>query len=380
MSTAGSQGLAQASKREIRNLANLGLTASTNRVLNLSNVALLSQKDPEYKAKPFFINASLNRAIFVKHTLRPSEREVFSRYRRTATKIIFPYDPADLRIGGRSLFVGQMGYEGFLKEFLDIKEINDNQDAQTLRLMDGLPSLDPFLLREQLARNNIRPAACYLKISPFDIQRMVGFANQEIERLVTTAFGGNVNGASVKLAGKILSQELDHELTPLKMTLSMSDEEFSDGIFSWRGFLYFKWRLVDLQMEMRGVLNGISSFIPEGTADDLVLDYLREARPRLARAIIHTLSKASRTLNIYDQAYHALNSDMNPGPFRQFLLDGPELFFDLGESIGVLGHIASFWRYRIRPDALAVTFEEYADILMDFEEGLSVNREENVLV
>jgi hypothetical protein len=64
----------------------------------------------------------------------------------------------------------------------------------------------------------------------------------------------------------------------------------------------------------------------------------------------------------------------NPGPFRRFLLDGPSLFFELGESIGILSHIASFWSYRMGQSMMTqrLTPFEYGDILMDFEESLSV--------
>ncbi|MEM9966156.1 MAG: hypothetical protein AAGC58_12510 [Asticcacaulis sp.] len=361
--------------RDVRNLANLGETASTSRVLNLSQIYLSSSNEDDYYARPFFKDSQLNKAIVVKHTLRANERDHFSRPRRTATKVILPFDPMDLKLGGRSVLVNQIGFDTFARNYFNIDDVAGHHDVQVLRLLDQLPSLDPFLVREHLSRNGFKPAACYLKISPYDVQRMIGFANEEIERLVMTAFGdGLVGGASRKLAGKILANELDRELWPLKKTLRMSDEEFSDGIFSWRGFLYFKWRHIELQEEMRRVLEGLASYMPLGIMDEGVRDYLKEARPRLARRIVQAISTVGRTLAIYDQAYHALVEGENPGPFRRFLLDGPSLFFELGESIGILGHISSFWGYRMsaNPMMQRLTPLEYADILMDFEDSLMI--------
>lgn len=361
--------------RDVRNLANLGETASTSRVLNLSQIYLSSSNEDDYYVRPFFKDSQLNKAIVVKHTLRANERDHFSRPRRTATKVILPFDPMDLKLGGRSVLVNQIGFDTFARNYFNIDDVAGHHDVQVLRLLDQLPSLDPFLVREHLSRNGFKPAACYLKISPYDVQRMIGFANEEIERLVMTAFGdGLVGGASRKLAGKILANELDRELWPLKKTLRMSDEEFSDGIFSWRGFLYFKWRHIELQEEMRRVLEGLASYMPLGIMDEGVRDYLKEARPRLARRIVQAISTVGRTLAIYDQAYHALVEGENPGPFRRFLLDGPSLFFELGESIGILGHISSFWGYRMsaNPMMQRLTPLEYADILMDFEDSLMI--------
>jgi len=365
----------QANNRDVRNLANLGETASTSRVLNLSQIHLQSSRQKEYQLRPFFRDSQLNKAILVKHTLRANERDLFGRSKRTATKIILPFDPLDLRLGGRSIFVNQMGFDNFCRAYFNIDDAMSNPDVQILRLLDQLPSLDPFLVREHLGRNGFKPGACYLKISPFDVQRMVGFANAEIERLVITAFGKGFAGeAGFKLAGKILADELDKELSPLRRVLRMSEEEFSDGIFSWRGFLYFKWRHLELQDEMRKVLEGLASYQPVGSADEALKEYLREVRPRLARKIVDAIASVGRTLNVYDQAYHALVEGENAGPFRRFLLDGPGLFFELGENIGILSHIGSFWSYRMGQAMQSQKLKptEYSDILMDFEDSLTV--------
>ena len=361
--------------RDVRNLANLGETASTSRVLNLSQIYLMSGREKEYLLRPFFRDSQLNKALIVKHTLRLNERDMFGNNRRTATKIILPFDPLDLKLGGRSILVNQMGFDNFCKAYFNCDDINANSDVQILRLLDQLPSLDPFLVREHLSRNGFKPGACYLKISPFDIQRMIGFANEEIERLVRTAFSNALSGgAAIKLAGKILANELDKELWPLKSTLRMSDDEFSDGIFSWRGFLYFKWRHIELQEEMRKVLDGLATYQPVGKCDEAMREFLKEQRPRLARSILTAISNVGRTLSIYDQAYHALVEGENPGPFRRFLIDGPSLFFELGEHIGILSHIGSFWAYRMgqRMITQRLSPEEYADILLDFEDSLSI--------
>ena len=373
--TTASQAAQNANNRDVRNLANLGERASTSRVLNLSHIYLTSAREKEYQLKPFFRDSQLNKCILVKHTLRANERDLFGRTKRTATKIILPFDPHDLKLGGRSILVNQMGFDAFCRSYFGMDDIMSIPDIQILRLLDQLPSLDPFLVREHLSRNGFKPGGCYLKISPFDVQRMVGFANAEIERLVVTAFGeGFAGDAGVKLTGKILADELDKELAPLRRVLRMTEEEFSDGIFSWRGFLYFKWRHLELQDEMRRVLEGLATYQPQGSADEALREYLREVRPRLARKIVDAIANVGRTMAVYDQAYHALVEGENAGPFRRFLLDGPELFFELGENIGILSHIGSFWSYRMSQalDHQRLSPMEYADILMDFEDSLAV--------
>ena len=202
---------------------------------------------------------------------------------------------------------------------------------------------------------------------------MLGFVNSEIESLVTQAFGSELKAGAIKLAGKILSNELDDDLLPLRTVLRLSQSEFSDGIFSWRGFLYFKWRADDLRERLRDVMAGLAGYQPMGSVDTSLRDYINEVRPRLAKAIVTSIARVNETLCVYDVAYQALCHNHNPGPFRRFLLNGPELFFELGESIGILSHIQTFWQYRIGTRSIRdrLSSEEYCEILMNFEDSLA---------
>jgi len=360
-------------QKDVRSLANLNETASTSRVLNLGYVWKESGKEREYTTKPFFQNKQMNRAVILKHTLRQHEKALFHIPRLTATKIILPFDNSDLKLGGQSVLVGQTGFEAFLRSIYNTRDVSTLPDLEVLRAIDELPSLDPFLVREHLSRRGFKPAACYLKISPADIARMIGFANAEIECLVRTAFGSTMQQGTLKLAGKILADEIDAELDPLSLTLRLTGNEFSDGIFSWRGFLYFKWRHNELKEELNNVLVGLSSFQPGMTRDKSVSDFLNEIRPKLAKRIITAISQIGLTLAVYDNAYNALIHGRNPGPFRRFLVEGPAMFYELGEKIGILSHISSFWTYRMARNRSSgrMSAQDYADLLMDYEDSLS---------
>ncbi|MCR6658256.1 MAG: hypothetical protein NVV72_02525 [Asticcacaulis sp.] len=360
------------SARDVRNLANLGETASTSRVLNLSQIFATSGRSAGYAGSPFFRNSQLNKALLVKHTLRPAERELFAHPRRTATKIILPFDASDLRLGGRSIFVNQSGFVNFTRSYFSDENLASNPDLQILQHLDVIPSLDPFLVREHLARFGFQPDPCYLKISPSDLNEMVGFANAEIEHLVMTAFGAGMEAAAIKLTSKILANNLDSDLDPLKQTFRMSDGDFAEGMFSWRGFLYFKWRQTHLQADIKQVIDGLQTYRTMGPIDAATRDYLAEVRPRLAKKIITAIVSTRKTLKVYDEAYLALTQGSDPAPFRKFLLAGPKMFFELGESIGILSHIGSFWDYRMgaRMTHMRLTPQEFADILVDFEDSL----------
>lgn len=359
-------------KRDFRNLANITESASTSRILNLALVYQNGQSYEDYAAKPFFRQAKLNRAILIKHTLRPNEVELFRKGRRTATKVILPFDPADLRLGGEALFVDQVGFDKHMLRMWGGDAISAQRDIEVLRLLDHLPSLDPFIVREALGRRGFQPAQCYLKISSSDISSMISFANDEIERLIHIAFGDAQSGAAMRFTGKILAHDLDAELDPLRATLKLNPYQFAEGIFSWRGFLYFKWRHNALQGELRRVIEGLAKYIPSGFIDAELRDNILQLRPRLARRILSALANVGRIIAYYDSAYSSLTEGRSAQPFREFLLEGPKMFYELGEHVGILTHIASFWAYRVgNPRESRLSPLEYADTLIDFEDSLA---------
>jgi hypothetical protein len=141
--------------RTVRSLEHLQNSGSTARVLNLREITMRLSGDPDFLARPLFKHPDLNRAIIVKHRLRSNETEDFVLPRSTATKILLPIDIKDLKMGARYLFVGQRGFDDLLSEAFGIQISFDSNDYRTLRLIDETPSLDPFLLREQLRRNGL---------------------------------------------------------------------------------------------------------------------------------------------------------------------------------------------------------------------------------
>jgi len=145
--------------RAVRSLGALQKSASTSRVLNLLAVYDNPGEDPDHETKPFFQNRILNESLVLKHKVRPDEQYVFKGKKHVATKIIVPFEKTDLRLGGRSFFVGQTGWldmmQGLARDGEDLA-----RDIMLLETLEELPSLDPFILREHLRRRgfDIAPA------------------------------------------------------------------------------------------------------------------------------------------------------------------------------------------------------------------------------
>ena len=361
------------SDRSVRTLDHLEHSASTSRVLNLHAVRRYRSADPEYAEKPLFKNPALNSAIVVKHRLRPNEIDEFPTPRLNATKILIPIQNSDLRLGARYVFIGQRYFDRALHEAFGIDLSGDARDMKVLQILDDSPTLDPFVMREQMRRSGIEAGLCYFDLSAADSRRIFTFAQAEIEPLVRMS-GGNARDSSaraMKLTRKILANSADAELDPLRKTMQMEPHAFQEGVFCWKAFLYYKWQLSDLLPKVGPVLKEIETVRPRGPQSDEVKQYLTSAREVLRKALLNACRRVKETLAVYDEAYRQLTAESNPLAFRQFLLKAPELFNELGERLGAVEHMISFWRFRFPQDRpSSIEPEELAELFQDFESGL----------
>lgn len=369
--------------RTIRNLAQLETSASSARVLNLRAVHLRAGQTEEYAQAPLFQNQALNRSIITKHRLRGNEMDEFPYARNSATKIIIPIEVSDLRMGGQYAFVGQNNFKEILCNTLNTRVQDLRADLAVLQLLDESPSLDPFLLREQLSRQGIKPARCYFEISDADTARMFAFAQTEIEALVRMSVGadGNVAYAGT-LARKLLANSADSELEPLRLTMQMDKMQFQEGIFCWKAFIYYKWQLGDMLPRLPDVMTQIEKTQPRGNMDDETRIYIGNARVNLRKKIIGAAQSVKNTIAVYDHSYNRMTTEGRPGEFRDFLIKAPEMFAQLGERLGAVDHILSYWRYKFpngRPPV--ITVDDLTDLFMDFEQSLNFSEgsEQNVV-
>ena len=357
--------------RSIRNLASLR-AASTSRVLNLAVLREVLCKEESYRKAPLFESPAMNGAIIIKHRLRADETYLFDNDLTIATKVIIPFDAKDLRLGGTSFFYGQRGYADVMRQIGRYSETGMDRDLQVLSLIASVPSLDPFLMREHLRINQIHVADCYFDISPGDKRRMHEFVSRDIRRLIALATSGTNAASTTKLVAALLSTEVDEKLEPMRLTLGLDGGEFREGVFSWRGFLYYKWCMNDLWPSLAAVAKDLKDVRATGHQTREHLRGIADGKRRVMMSIIRARQDVSAAIRTYDSAYGELVGMGKPTAFRDFLLNAPQLFIELGEKIGALSHIVSFWRFRFRQNkSLSADAEELLGIFHEFETGFS---------
>ncbi len=362
------------SERIYRSLRGLERTASTSRVLNLAVLSVRNAGNPEHSEKPLFRSQILNGSVVLKHRLRTDEVDLFDGLQRTATKLIVPFDRADLALGGRTVFVGEKGWMPVLEELRGSAD-DILRDVEILEAIAELPSLDPFLLREHIKRRGYDISPSHFDISPGDADKMQRFVGGEIARLIELAYGGaGSSGATNRLVEALLSSKTDDRLEPLRLTLQLEGESYREGIFSWKGFLYYKWVLNSLWPKLKEVLIEVMKLRVIGPRDRELMVLIDEMKLRLRSAMEAQVKTVMGYLKNYDVVFQQLTQG-NAAAFRDFLLASPEMFTALGEGAGTLSHVATFWRYRFpQGKPLMAPMGEILELLQDFEAGLGAEQ------
>ncbi len=356
-----------------RNLNRIRVSASTARVLNLHALSAEFHADKAYRAHPLFKNKTLNSSIIIKHRLRPNEQKLFYSRRTTATKVLLMIDDKELNFGARSIFVGQPGYAELLCETIGVRSENDNSDFAILHALDSLPSLDPFILREHLRVIGAKPADCYFSMSPSDTDQIFAFALQEIMPLAALMCSSEslVAVYTMKLARKIILGEGGREFEPLRQALQLDEQAFAEGMFCWKAFIYYKWRLKVLTGQTSAVLDEMGAARLRKGDRAISQVHLTNTRAAIVAGISSNVSAVQSMLDVYDNAYRNMTVSERTKTFRDFLVQAPIYFADLSERLAAIDHVVSFWRHRhAKQGQHAIPTDELADIFDDFLECL----------
>jgi hypothetical protein len=359
----------------VQSLRNIIQRSSSARVLDLHSLERECGEDPDYRARPMFTHPVLNRTLIVKHHPRRGEFEFGVDHGAIVTKVIFPFDPGDLDLGGQFLLVDDPDLVDQLERHIDYAEADIGRDVMVLKLIDRLPTLDPFLLNEALNANHVEAAPCYFRLSVTDKLQMLEFVANQVETLISLCFGGIAvsEQQAKRLSELILSEGDSEELAPLRLAMRMEPPQFSQAMFCWKAVLYYRWRSRSLGPELKLTKRAVSQ-IDAARFDYDAQPFVRRALSELERMVAESERKIAEMFRIYDDVFHTLTQQRTPEPFRRFLMDGPRLFARLGERMGRLEQLVSYWQHQfparsVRQLAPEVVFDGLRNLMQALNLG-----------
>jgi hypothetical protein len=117
-----------------------------------------------------------------------------------------------------------------------------------------------------------------------------------------------------------------------------------------------------------GVLREITKISPTGIVKPGLHAFLSQGRRSIIELVRDNAADVAKGLSVYDASFADLVAHQAPKAFRDFLLNAPHMFFEIGEKMGGITHIVEFWRHRFPAGhANLVDAEELSSIFHDYQ-------------
>ncbi|WP_375550136.1 hypothetical protein ABWI01_07175 [Oceanicaulis alexandrii] len=345
-------------------LKNLMRGGSTPRVLDLCG---LHKRFPDLAQtpNPLFRHRGLNRCFLIKHNLRRNERSLVRSGRNIVTKLVMPIDPKDPGAGAFWTFIEAPNLEAWLEEALgrdrNLYEEEFSEDVRTLSRLKSAPAFDPFLLEALFPERELDPR--YFTMAKADEAEFKMFAARHMADISAKALGESTTRKRPERLAAVLFNAKSHaQREDLRNALRMDPEDFTVGVFGWKGLLYYLWRMNIITEELASFLRDLARLEKEdGSAPFRPL-----AAPisRIRRSIRLRWEDLKAGRENYYRVVSAFLDDGDPIAMRMLLLKAPNLFSRIGDDVAALTHLTTYWNYWRRQRGEGVIRHEMATTLL----------------
>ena len=334
----------------VRSLSRARLFGSTARVLDLPRLIdrYHGQPGSTGSARPFE-NFVLNRAIVIKHSLRPHERLIFDHQKFVATKLVFPLTLADLNHGAFSLFINEPQFLEQILKFIGLpaKDESYSRDERLLNILDEIPAFDPFLIAERAALDQVDLPHGLIDLSDHDLIEMRQEISKSLSNIAALAIDENVNVAADRLASAFLKNGNDEHLKPLQKALRMTEGDFRKATYAWKGILYYQWKLNDVNLYFLPIVESLKNIKPFD-ADYETKRLIRNQSRLIVSSLNKSMVNVREQLAYYDAAITRIHEHRDVEGFSAFLSNADEMFQKIGVSASILSHCVEYWQFALK--------------------------------
>jgi hypothetical protein len=323
------------------------LDVGSPRVFNCNVITRqILARDPA--APAFFRNKQMNRLVLIKDAVPESESRGATS--SIGTKLYFPFNENNIYEGGRTIFKHDRNVErAFADNFGEgaMKPDELAHDMRILTVLDRLPSLDPFLMKDVLRNEGFDIDPAYFEVGKELWDQIEAYILQSFEPLVQAAFPDALaSDEKARLLVQKIWEGRDLDvLRPLATALQLPKGQELEIFAAWKGINFYAFqfeRAKPLMVEMMSWLKDVQ--IPVGVVSsaeradfkaqlDVAKNQLR-AEWQLADGIIREYQDS------YDKLFR---KKLGSADFLAFLKMSNKAYWDIGNALGKTGHASYCW-------------------------------------
>ncbi|MGE4350889.1 MAG: hypothetical protein AB7E52_01720 [Bdellovibrionales bacterium] len=323
------------------------LDTGSPRVFNCNELThSIVAENPE--APLFFRTKMLNAIVLIKDAVPEYDRRPGSP--SVGTKLYFPFNEDEIYEGGRTIFLQEKGVESAIKGFCG--ENASSQDDLTsdllmMKILDRMPSLDPFLMKDAFLREKIEVNPSYFEVSAEAWAEIESFMLQKFEPLILAAFpdAKSSEDKARQLIDKIWEAKDIEALLPLIDAFRLPRDRALEIFSSWKGIVYYSYQYTCEQGRFVDLIKWLieNEAAPVGvTAAEAkeVQTLINQARDQLRLE----WQKTDEIVRAYQQSYDKMFKEkVGSADFLAFLKNSEKTYWEIGSSLGKVTHATYCW-------------------------------------
>jgi hypothetical protein len=289
--------------------------------------------------------------IVVKETvLDPSKRAKHGPI--VGTKLYIPYNRENVYEGGRTVFFHDPKLLEVLNDLFGlrgsgIEEADINHDLKILGILDRLPSLDGFLMRDALELDGVAANELYFEVSESERAVIREFVRRKFEPLVLKACGeqSGVNDKVNQLIDKVWEAKDKNALAPLIHAFRFPDEEALSLFASWKGINYYTFEYLRAKPQREEFALWLrDGAMPRNFVSKGDLDYLKQQRRSTTEGLRESWNTLESISRDYDTLYaRFLTTPSGVTDFIGFLRRSRDIYWRMGDALSRINHAIHCW-------------------------------------
>ena len=335
----------------------LKLESGASRVFNVMQITRGFEDKalvPQGPASELFFSArTMNGAVIIKepNTVDPGRRTASGATLPVRTKLFLPYDAANPYEGGESVFMDEPGFEDALRHLIGDKGDDALErlarDMEKLRLLEQMPSLDPFLLKDKFSVAGVAVNESYFRIGDEEWRNIRAHIRDRFALMCRFAMDGKgeVNGTLVdRLVDRIWEARELEPLYPLLSAFGLPTDRAAEFFYSWKGVAYYDYEFTRNTDLFRAFSGWLQSSQPRGPVPREDRESIERDRAHIRNRLRESVGGTLKILKDFQDSFDLLFRKRETARgFADFMIKSRGHFWTLGNSLNSVYHAMAVW-------------------------------------
>jgi len=327
------------------------LEAGASRVFNCLRITqeLIESPDEGGAVDLFFRARSLNDMIVIKEPNLEREAGASGRALPVRTKLFLPFDIHDPYDGGSYVFTDDPLFEQALRDRSGGDGVSPQAmqlDLLKVKLLEQLPSLDPFLLKDMFAQARVMVNPAYFRLAEDEWQNIKSYIGEKFALMCRFADAGRSDPAAIdRLVQRIWGARDLEPLFPLLNALGLPVDRAPELFYAWKGVSYFDYEFSSKVETLRAFTVWVQATQPRGPANRVDREAIEEDRRHLRERLRRTVGETQGILTAYHDSFDTLfHHRKTARDFVEFMINSKRHFWTLGADLNGVLHALAVWR------------------------------------